>query len=236
MRSIKARVNLDPRWEIIPGITVKDEAIEINPEEYFFRYENPQWKYVDWETVQNNWESLNESSDKSLEQKCLEFISKNAHSTNDPSVILENSEKVYSFLFDRERVNIGGKDNIPDNFLQILKEASTLMSLNRVELSGHASNVGPAWFFPIASQKVFNLSDEESMQLDELYHGGFYTESRRVDGIKAHVALGGRLVHGCQSAADMAGGCVLEYGANIQGFHNDLASFRDNWISMIKSL
>ncbi|MEV8153393.1 hypothetical protein AB0R11_12375, partial [Streptomyces fradiae] len=30
-------------------------------------------------------------------------------------------------------------------------------------------------------------------------HGGWFNEPRRIESIKAHAALGGRLLHGCQS-------------------------------------
>jgi hypothetical protein len=109
------------------------------------------------------------------------------------------------------------------------------MSLNRVDQDGRARNVGPAWFLPNCTQKVFDLSDKEAEFIDELYHGTFFTEARRVDSVKVHTALGGRLVHGCQGSVNLSGGCVVGYGTSIQNFHDDLKSFRDEWVKEIQS-
>jgi hypothetical protein len=75
------------------------------------------------------------------------------------------------------------------------------MALNKVELTGHIANVGPCWFFPVATSVVVNFPDEEARALDELYHGTWFNEYRRVESVLAHAALGGRLVHGCQAQA-----------------------------------
>jgi len=235
MSYIQAKIKLDPRWERVPGVKVTDDGVTIDPNKYFFRYEEPQWRIVDWEKVAENWEQLDESEGTTLEQKCLNFIKEHAITTNDPKLVLENSEKMYEFLYDSNRLDLSGLPHVNEKHLQALKEASTMMALNRVDRDGRARNVGPAWFFPVCTQKVFDLSDGETVEVDELYHGGFFTESRRVDGIKAHTALGGRLVHGCQGSANMAGGCVLEYGSSVEGFHDDLKSFRDEWIQVIKN-
>lgn len=234
MAIINANITLDPRWERVPGVSVFDNGVEIDTEQYFFRYEKPLWKVVDWAKVQAKWDELDETSDTSLEQKCLDFIHEHSKPTTDPSEVLENAEKMYDFLYDEKRLDLSGLPYVTGTHLKALKEASTMMALNRVDRDGKARNVGPAWFFPVCTQKVFDLSDEESVEVDELYHGGFFTESRRIDGVKAHCALGGRLVHGCQGAPNMAGGCILEYGSSIEGFHDDLISFRDEWIKAIK--
>ena len=107
------------------------------------------------------------------------------------------------------------------------------MALNKVEPDGHISNVGPCWFFPAATSVVFDLSDEEGQMLDEIYHGGWFNEHRRIESIKAHAALGGRLVHGCQSVPDQSGGVVAPYGASMANFRADLAAFKTGWIEQI---
>lgn len=56
--------------------------------------------------------------------------------------------------------------------------------------NGHISNVGPCWFFPAATSVVFDLGDEEGGMLDEVYHGTWFNEYRRLESIKAHAALG----------------------------------------------
>ncbi|MER6808798.1 hypothetical protein ABT299_05925 [Spirillospora sp. NPDC000708] len=90
----------------------------------------------------------------------------------------------------------------------------TMMALNRVEMSGEITNVGPAWMFGEAAKVVFGLTTAEAEMIDELYRGSWFNEPRRVEQVKAHVALGGRLVHGCRSGVevDMAGGCVAPFG------------------------
>lgn len=107
------------------------------------------------------------------------------------------------------------------------------MALNKVELDGHISNVGPCWFFPAATSVVFDLDDEMGGMLDEVYHGGWFNEHRRIESIKAHAALGGRLVHGCQSVPDQTGGVVAPYGASMATFRDDLAAFKVGWIEQV---
>lgn len=232
---ITANITIDKRWGRVPGITVEKNKVDIDINTYFFRYEQPQWKYVPWDKVVGSWGILDETQDSSLEQNCLSFIKKESVTTSNPQVVLENAEKAYSFLFDPNRIDVSGLPYVTDDHLKILKEASTLMSLNRVDQDGRARNVGPAWFLPTCSQKVFELSDKESELIDELYHGTFFTENRRVDSVKAHTALGGRLVHGCQGSANLSGGCIVEYGTSVEKFHADLKSFRDTWVQAISA-
>lgn len=235
MTTIRASINLDARWNRVPGIRVSDGEVEIDVERYFYRYEDPAWRIVPWEKVQQHWDTLDETSESALEQNCLEFISSHSRQTQDPCEVLENAEKAYTFLFREDRDDLDGLPYLTSSHLKILREVSTLMALNKVDRDGCARNVGPAWFFPICSQEVFNLTDKETEEVDELYHGGFFLETRRVESIKAHTALGGRLVHGCSGKPDMSGGCVLEYGASIEGFHADLRKFRDPWMQSIRS-
>ena len=108
------------------------------------------------------------------------------------------------------------------------------MALDQVARDGTIRNVGPAWFFPVAAQVVFDLTEDETLQVDELYHGGFFHEGRRINSIKAHTALGGRLVHGCSGSPDMAGGSVAPYGVDVARFHAELTRFRDEWIAAVR--
>lgn len=232
-KNITATISLDKRWNRVPGVQVDGNQISIDIDKYFYRYESPQWKFIPWEKVQAKWSDLSETQDSSLEQNCLSFVKEAAITTNDPTAILENAEKAYSFLFDPNRIDVSGLPYVTNDHLKILKEASTLMALNRVDQDGRARNVGPAWFLPACSQKVYDLSQKESEFIDELYHGTFFTEARRVDSVKAHTALGGRLVHGCQGNVNQSGGCIVEYGTSVEKFHADLKSFRDDWMQAI---
>ncbi len=51
--------------------------------------------------------------------------------------------------------------------------------------------------------------------------------------IKAHAALGGQLVHGCQSVPDQSGGVVAPYGASMANFLEDLADFKAGRIEQV---
>lgn len=42
--------------------------------------------------------------------------------------------------------------------------------------------------------------------LDEVCYSVWFNESRRIESVKAHTALGGQLVHGCQSVPNQSGG------------------------------
>ncbi|WP_190853735.1 hypothetical protein [Actinomadura sp. RB99] len=57
----------------------------------------------------------------------------------------------------------------------------TMMALNRVELSGEITNVGPAWMFGEAAKVVFGLTTAEAEMIDELYRGSWFNEPRRVE-------------------------------------------------------
>ena len=107
------------------------------------------------------------------------------------------------------------------------------MALNKVELDGTISNVGPCWFFPAATSVVFDLDEERGGMLDEVYHSTWFNESRRLESVRAHTALGGRLVHGCQSVPSQSGGACVPYGASITRFRDDLGQFREQWLTAV---
>src|SRR5258708_1338940 len=109
------------------------------------------------------------------------------------------------------------------------------MALNKVETDGHISNISPPWFFGEAVPVVFGLDERAGRLLDELYHGGWFNEPRRIESVKAHAALGGRLVHGCQSAGNLSGGVVAPYGTDIATFRDELAAMRPEWVHAIRA-
>lgn len=88
-------------------------------------------------------------------------------------------------------------------------------------------------FFPAATSVVFDLDDTTGAMLDEVYHSTWFNESRRIESIKAHAALGGRLVHGCQSVPNQSGGACVPYGASITRFREDLTAFRSEWLAAV---
>ncbi|MCK8676443.1 hypothetical protein [Streptomyces lichenis] len=222
-----------PHWNRLPGVQVDGRRLTIDPERHFFRFESHTWLITDWNLVAERLLPVQESSENAVEQMALDFIRENAVSTSDPARVLLTAHEVYAFLFREEHLSGLGLPLITSDHLRMLREAATLMALNKVELDGHISNVGPCWFFPAATSVVFDLDDEMGGMLDEVYHGGWFNEYRRIESIKAHAALGGRLVHGCQSVPDQTGGVVAPYGASMEAFRADLAAFKSAWIAQV---
>ncbi|MGY4952195.1 hypothetical protein [Streptomyces sp. NEAU-L66] len=223
----------DPRWSRLPGIRVDGRRISIDPVQYFFRFESNSWLVADWELVRTQLLDADETTECAVEQLALGFIKTHAESTTDAARVLATAYEVYAYLFREEHLAGLGLAQITADHLRMLREAATLMALNKVELDGHISNVGPCWFFPAATSVVFDLDDETGGMLDEVYHGGWFNEHRRIEAIKAHAALGGRLVHGCQSVPDQSGGVVAPYGASMAAFRDGLAQFKAGWIDQV---
>lgn len=228
--------DIDPRWSRLPGIQVDGRTVTVNPEEYFFRFESSSWRVIEWEKVRDSLLGIQESSEKALEQTALEFVREHSRVTTDGAQVLSIAWQVYSYLFREELLPVAGLDRIGPAELRMLREAATLMALNKVEDDGSISNVGPCWFFPAAIGVVFDLDEQTGQMLDEVYHGTWFNESRRVESILAHAALGGRLVHGCQSTPNLSGGALLPYGGSVARFRQDLAGFRDGWLAAVQAL
>jgi hypothetical protein len=225
----------DTRWSRLPGIEVHDVRLSIDPTAYFFRFDSASWQVCDWGLVRHELLGVEESSEAALEQLALNFIRSHGRSTTDPAEVLTIAWEVYAHLFRDELLPVAGLERIGPAELRMLREAATLMALNKVELDGTISNVGPCWFFPAATSVVFDLDEEMGGMLDEVYHSTWFNESRRVESIKAHAALGGRLVHGCQSVPDQSGGACLPYGASIERFRTELRAFRVEWLAAVYS-
>ncbi|MEW2526538.1 hypothetical protein [Streptomyces sp. NPDC047071] len=223
----------DTRWSRLPGIQVEGRRIIIDPAEYFFRFESHTWLVADWELVKSQLLDVDETTESAVEQLALGFIKQHGQSTSDAARVLSIAYEVYAYLFREEHLTGLGLPQITAEHLRMLREAATLMALNKVELDGHISNVGPCWFFPAATSVVFDLDEEMGGLLDEVYHGGWFNEHRRIESIKAHAALGGRLVHGCQSVPDQSGGVIAPYGASMTNFRDDLAEFKGDWIKQV---
>lgn len=223
-----------PGWNRLEGVTVEGTRLVIEPGAYFVRYDDPTWLLCDWDEVRRDLLDAVETPEAALEQQVLDYVRTNGRTTTDPAEVLRTASKVYAYLFRDELADEPGLSDVNREHLRMLREMGTMMALNRVELTGHISVIGPAWFFPVAAQVVYGLSDSEAEALDELYHGGFFNESRRVESVKAHAALGGRLVHGCQSSADMSGGVVVPYGADVARFREELETFKAEWMDRIR--
>lgn len=222
-----------PGWNRLDGVRAERCQLRIDVDRYFWRYDNPTWVVCDWADVVHDLLDVTETPDAALEQVVLEYVRANGRQTTDPAEVLGVAWQVYAHLFRDEHLTDPGLAHVPVTCLRMLREAGTVMALNRVELSGEITNVGPAWFFGDIARVVFELDEAESRALDELYHGGFFNETRRVESVKAHAALGGRLVHGCQSAPDQSGGVVVAYGTNVDGFAAQLTELKARWRAAI---
>ncbi|MDE3721789.1 hypothetical protein PWG71_10350 [Nocardiopsis sp. N85] len=224
-----------PGWNRLPGITVDGTALHITPEDYFFRLNSTGWRIIDWEMVTAHMLPVQESTGTALEQQALEFIDSHARTTHDPAEVLAVAWQVYSYLFREEHLPTLDVPGITVEHLRILAEVSTLTALNKVDEDGNITIVGPAWFFGDTARVVYDLDEATVQALDEVFHGGLFNENRRIESIKAHTALGGRLVHGCQSTPSQKGGVVAPYGTPMDRFRDDLAGFRDEWIRAVRS-
>jgi hypothetical protein len=224
---------LDPRWSRLPGLEIDGSTVTIDPG-HWFRFENPTWLVCDWAGVRDELLPVAETGSQALEQTVLDYIRAHGRATADPAEVLGTAWNVYAYLFRDELLPVAGLEAIGPAELKMLREAATLMALNKVETNGHISNIAPTWFFGAAIPVVFDLDEQAGQLIDEVYHGTWFNESRRTESVKAHAALGGRLVHGCQSAANLSGGAVAPYGTDISAFRDELAEMRSEWISAIR--
>jgi hypothetical protein len=231
--TVKLPEPLDTGWNRVHGITVAGDTLTIDPDVYFFRYEKPSWIVCDWDQVRDELLSAAESEDSAAEQMTLDFVKAHGARTTNPVDVLHTAHEVYSHIFRQEHLGDSDLGHVTPRHLRMLREMATLMALNRVELDGRISTIGPAWFFPATSRVVYELDTEQSEVLDDLYHGTFFNEYRRIESVKAHAALGGRLVHGCQSRPNMSGGCVVAYGTDLDRFRTELTAFKGAWIEQI---
>jgi hypothetical protein len=233
--SVELPEAFDPRWNRIPGVTVEGKRVTIIPSEYFFKLNSFTWLVIPWADVERDMLDASETADKSLEQIALDYIKANAVSTPDAAEVLAIGYEVYRYVFRAEHLADLGMPEIGEEHLAMLRQAGTFMALNKVELTGDIANIGPAWFFNSTTRAVFDLGDAEGDMLDEVYHGGWFNETRRLELVRAHTALGGRLVHGCQSVPNQTGGAVVPYGASLQRFRDELATMKDEWIAVVEA-
>lgn len=233
--SVELPETFDARWNRIPGITVDGHRVTLDPKQYFFKFTNHTWLLIPWPQVERDMLGATETADTSLEQIALEYIQAHATPTSDAAAVLRTGYEVYRYIFRAEHLADLGMPEITTEHLTMLRQAGTFMALNKVELTGEISNIGPAWFFNSTTRAVFDLTDAEGDMLDEIYHGGWFNETRRLELVRAHTALGGRLVHGCQSVPSQTGGAVVPYGAPLEAFRTELAAMKHSWIAAVEA-
>ena len=222
------KAEFHPGWNKITGVTLEDGQLSIDPHQYFIRFEDPSWTYVPWSIVQGHWSEIRETPDTALEQAAVQFIAANRRTTSDPVVVMRNAEAVYSYLYDHERLAMyDDLEDVTAADLRVLRECSILCALNRAALNGRITVIGPAWYFAQCARTVFSLDRTSEIRVDELFHGGFYNGARLDEQVRAHVALGGKLVHGCQGSGNGAGGCVVQYGTDVRAMQTELMALRD---------
>ena len=233
---IRAPIAIDPRWSRVDGLTATSSEVTIEPEQFFYSFNRPSWTIVDWSDLREDWGNLRETPERSLEQVCLEYIKAHGKETRDPAEVLATAWEVYSFLFDAEAMDCNSDPELNALYLKALRETSILMALNAVSLNGELVNVSVAWFLPLCAQKIYDLTDDQAREVDELYHSGWFYEERRNDFLRAHIALGGRLIHGCSSSADMKGGVVAPYGVDVSAFMRELDAVTDACVAKIAAI
>lgn len=86
-------------WNGVPGVRVDGSWLTIDPNQYFFRYEQPAWLLCDWNAVRDHLVSASETPAKTIEQQTLEFVRENSFRTTDPAAVLTTAEEVYAFIF-----------------------------------------------------------------------------------------------------------------------------------------
>jgi hypothetical protein len=155
--SVELPEPFDPRWARLPGITISGRRIMIDPAKYFFRFDSAAWLVCDWDTVRTEFLDTQESAGTALEQAALDFIRSHGRTTRDGAEVLSIAWQVYSYLFRDDLLPVPGLEQVGAAELRMLREAATLMALNKVGLDGKISNVGPCWFFPAATFVVFDL-------------------------------------------------------------------------------
>ncbi|MDS1270730.1 hypothetical protein RIF23_10505 [Lipingzhangella sp. LS1_29] len=230
-----------PGWNKLPGFTATGRSITIHPATFFYKYDNPapEWLICDWVGVRDRLLPARETGETTVEQMALDYVRAHARTTHDAAEVLRIAWEVYSFLFRESHLADPAlqRMGVEPRHLRVLREMACVMALNRVETNGAISNVNPSWLFGIAAKVVYDLSEEEATSVDELYHGTWFNEPRRIEQVLAHAALGGRLVHGCQSSiyVNMAGGAILPFGADVARFQADLARFKDDWVEKIEA-
>lgn len=117
-----------------------------------------------------------------------------------------------------------------------------------ITIDGRTITIDPAAYFFRFSSASWLVCDWDTVRvqfLDTRESGEIALEQAALDfirtharctsdeSVKAHAALGGRLVHGCQSVPNQSGGACVPYGASIEHFRDDLAQFRPQWLTAV---
>src|SRR5699024_10290057 len=159
-----------PVWNKLTGVSTKVTTLTIDPEQCFFRYDNPTWLVCDWEQVRSDLLDARENEHAAMEQIALDYVNSNSRITHDPAEVLTTAWHAYAYLFHPEHLEASDlPSDVSAEHLRMLIEVTTMMALNRVEQSGEITNVGPAWMFTEAVKVVYGIDGAEAELVDELY-------------------------------------------------------------------
>ena len=210
---------LDPRWSRLPGLHADGTTVTLDPG-YWFRFENPSWTVCDWAGVRDDLLPAAETSDQALEQTVLDYIRAHGRATDDPAEVLATAWHVYAHLFRDDLLPVAGPGGHRPGRTEDAPRGRHPHGAQQGRTDGHITNISPTWFFGAAIPVVFDLDEQVGQIIDQAYHGTWFNEPRRIESVKAHAALGGRLVHGCQSDPNLSGGVVAPYGTDISVFRD----------------
>ena len=218
-------------------MSTKGTTLTIDPEQYFFRYDNPTWLVCDWEQVRSDLLDARENEHAAMEQIALDYVNSNSRITHDPAEVLTTAWHAYAYLFHPEHLEASDlPSDVSAEHLRMLIEVTTMMALNRVEQSGEITKRRSGGMFTEAVKVVYGIDGAEAELVDELYQRHLVQrvapdredQSPRSPGRTARVRVP------IQHLKDMAGGCVVLYG-DIARFREQLTTFRTEWMARVRA-
>jgi hypothetical protein len=227
---VELPVVFDERWNRVPGITVQGARVRVDPSRYFFRFDAPSWPLCGWARVERELLPVRETREEVMEEIAADYVAAHGRSTRDAGEVLRTAWGVYSFLLRDSLLPVAGLEEVGPVELGALRQAATFMALNSVAMDGAIRAVGPCWFAAEMAGVVFGLDGEVTGLLDEVLHGAWFGKRWRLESLKAHAALGGRLVHGSSEGMFGFGGACMPFGASLPRVRRDLALSRRAWL------
>jgi hypothetical protein len=173
------------RCIVPPRSTAYQWPCECLTSKYFFKLNSFSWLVVPVGRCQAGYASRHRDRREGPRTDRAGLHQGNAHSTTDADEVLAIAYEVYRYIFRAEHLGGLGMPEITEDYLRMLRQVGTFMALNKVELTGDIANIGPAWFFNSTTRAVFDLSDAGGDMLDEVYHGRWFNETRRLELVRA---------------------------------------------------
>lgn len=228
--AVELPVVFDERWNRVPGIGVEETRVTVDPSRYFFRFDSPSWPVCGWTRVERELLPVRETREAAVEEIVAAYVAAHGRSTRDAGEVLRTAWTVYSLLLRDSLLPVAGLEEVGPVELGALRQAATFMALNSVAMDGAIRNVGPCWFAAEMAGIVFGLDSEVTGLLDEVLHGAWFGKRWRLESLKAHAALGGKLVHGSSEGLYGFGGACVPFGTSVPGLRRDLVVSRRAWL------